>query len=75
MRVLLHQNTAIYASFVSCSNLSLILLGNAVCVGHGGAATRRRFSELRRGRPREEKRLADSTNLHRCQPDEAETAI
>ena len=34
MRVLLHQNTAIYAGFVSCSNLSLILLRNIVCVGH-----------------------------------------
>jgi hypothetical protein len=37
---LLHQNTAIYAGFVSCSNLSLILVRNAVCVGHGRAATR-----------------------------------
>jgi hypothetical protein len=34
MRALLHQDTAIYASFVPCSNLSLILLGNTVCVGH-----------------------------------------
>jgi hypothetical protein len=35
MRVLLHQYTAIHASFVSCSELSLILLRNTVCVGHG----------------------------------------
>ena len=35
-----HRSIAIYASFVSCSNLSLILLRNTVCVGHGGAATR-----------------------------------
>jgi hypothetical protein len=34
MRALLHQDTAIYAKFVPCSNLSLILLGNTVCVGH-----------------------------------------
>lgn len=35
MRMLLHQNTAIYASFVPCPKLSLILLRNTVCVGHG----------------------------------------
>jgi hypothetical protein len=35
MRGLLHQDTAVYASFVSCSNLLLIFLRNTVCVGHG----------------------------------------
>jgi hypothetical protein len=35
MRGLLHQDTAIYASFVSCSNLLFIFLRNTVCVGHG----------------------------------------
>jgi hypothetical protein len=35
MRALFHHNMAIRASFISCSNLSLILLGNTVCVGHG----------------------------------------
>ena len=35
MRGLLHRNMAIYASFVSGSNLSLILVGNTVGVGHG----------------------------------------
>jgi hypothetical protein len=35
MRVLLHQNTAIYASFVSRSNLSFVLRRNPICVGHG----------------------------------------
>jgi len=39
-RGLLHQNMAIYAFLVSCSNLLLILVRNAVCVGHGRAATR-----------------------------------
>ena len=34
VRVLLNQNTAIYASLISSSNLQFVLLGNTVCVGH-----------------------------------------
>lgn len=34
MRVLLHHDTAVYAGFVSCSNLSLILLRKTICIGH-----------------------------------------
>jgi hypothetical protein len=33
-RVFFHCLTAIHASLVSCANVFLILLGNAVCVGH-----------------------------------------
>jgi hypothetical protein len=36
---LLHWSVTIYALLVSCPNLSLNLVRNAVCVGHGGAAT------------------------------------
>jgi len=34
MGLLLHPNMAIYASFVSCSNLPLIFLRNTVCIRH-----------------------------------------
>jgi hypothetical protein len=48
-RGLLHPNTAVYASPVSRSNLSLVLVRNTVCVGHGGTAARlgRRTSRRR----------------------------
>jgi hypothetical protein len=42
----LHQNMAIYALLVPCSNLSLILVRNAVCVGHGWATRRRMHSSV-----------------------------
>jgi len=48
MRGLLHQNTAIYASFVSCSNLSLILVRYTVCVGHAFGDLNIRYFELGR---------------------------
>ena len=60
-RGLLHQNTAIYASLISCSNLSLILLRNTVCVGHGRVAHTCAYFHFD-----ERRRKDDTTPVRQC---------
>ena len=47
MWALRHQNTAIDANFVSCSNLPLVLLRNTVLVGHGSRSSASKCAGLR----------------------------